>query len=97
MALYKTVTKMFPTQSVVGLHLELEDDDRPDLGTGKQKVIDRDFTENFTRGQGTINAVRNSIGKKIQEAIGEYRESADIFRSAKYETMRTQIDNNLQL
>ncbi|MGD8787710.1 MAG: hypothetical protein PVJ60_09820 [Phycisphaerales bacterium] len=89
MALTKTVTKVFPTDNMVGMHLELKDDG--------VVVIDRDFMENFTKGEGATNAVRDSIGLQMQKAIDEYKEAKTIFSSSKYETVRQQIDSNLQL
>lgn len=38
MALAKTLTKMFPTDNEIGIHLILTDDDRLDLGAGEQVV-----------------------------------------------------------
>ena len=89
MALTKTVTKVFPSGDMVGMHLKLEDDG--------VTVIDRDFMENFTKGEGATNAVRDSIGKQMQLAIDDYKEAKEIYASAKYETVRQQIDSNLQL
>ena len=87
--LTKTVTKMFPTNNLVGMHLKLEDDG--------VMVIDKDFTENYTPGQGATNTVRDSIGRKMQAAIDEYKKLKAMYDSSAYETARTQIDNNLQL
>jgi hypothetical protein len=89
MALTKTVTKVFPTTNTVGMHLKLEDD--------SVVVIDRDFTENFTKGQGATNEVKTSIGKQMQAAIDEYKTNKTLYNSAAYETARTQISNGLTL
>ncbi len=100
MALTKTVTKMFPTAKVVGIHLKLEDDDRLDLDPTvgmKHIVIDKDFSESFTKGEGATTAVKQAIGKKAQAAIDEYKEARAMFVSATYETARTQIDGALTL
>jgi hypothetical protein len=97
MALAKTVTKMFPTKNHVGIHLLLTDDDRADIGPGQIPVIDADFTENFTRGQGVTNPVRDSIGKKAQEAIDEYKECRATYDAAAYDTAVSQIDNTLDI
>lgn len=89
MALVKTVTKVMPTKDMVGMHLKLEDD--------SVAVIDRDFMENFTKGQGATLAVKQAIGNAMQEAIDEYIEAKAMFDSTAYETARTQIDNGLDL
>lgn len=95
--LAKTVTKTFPTENTVGMHLVLTDDARPDLGDGEQVVIDQDFSENFSPGEGIVNEVRDAIGGKIQAAIDEYKRKKTIYDAPTYETARTQIDNALTL
>lgn len=89
MALVKTVTKVFPTENTVGLHLELKDDNIV--------VIDKDFIENYAPGVGVTNDIRDEIGKKMQAAINNYKMLKNRFDTAAYETVRTQIDNNLTL
>lgn len=89
MALTKTVTKVFPTTKMVGMHLELKD--------GVDVVIDRDFMENFTRGEGATTAVKQAIGAAMQAAIDDYKELKAMFDSSAYETARTQIDDGLTL
>lgn len=89
MALTKTVTKMFPTENTVGLHLKLEDDG--------VTVIDQDFSEQFVSGEDIPNEVRDKIGSRMQEAIDKYKALKARFDSAKYETVRTQVDNALTL
>lgn len=87
--LTKTVTKMYPTENTVGLHLELKDDD--------VVVIDKDFAENYAAGQDIPNEVRDKIGKRMQKAIDRYKALKARFEHPKYETVRTQIDDNLTL
>lgn len=87
--LTKTVTKMFPTANTVGLHLKLEDDG--------VTVIDQDFAENYSVGQDIPNKVRDKIGGRMQRAINKYKALKARFDNPKYETVRTQVDNNLTL
>jgi len=94
--LSKTVTKAFPSENMVGVHVKVTDDDRADLGVGPQTVIDQDFMENFTGGDATA-PVKISIGNQAQEAIDNYKKRRAKFVSAAYETMRTQIDAGLIL
>lgn len=94
--LTKTVTKAFPTDNTVGIHLVLTDDNRPDKGSGAQKVIDQDFMENFTGGDMTTE-VKQAIGKQAQKAIDSYKARAQRFASVAYETGRSQIDAGLVL
>lgn len=95
--LYKTVTKIFPTRDLVGYHLKLEDDDRPDLGTDKQVVIDHDFTESYTRGAGVTTSVRNSINNAMQRAVDNYKELKKEFKTTAYKNAETQISDNLKI
>ena len=92
MALAKTVTKVFPRDMKngsysVGIRLLLEDD-----GVA---VIDRDFTEQFAKGQEVDTALKVRIGMAAQEAIDSYKACKAMFDSAAYETARTQIDGGL--
>jgi hypothetical protein len=87
--LTKTVTKVFPTENTVGLHLTLKDDD--------VVVIDRDFVKNYAAGEDVPNDVRDAIGQEMQAEIDKYKILKSRFDSAKYETVRTQVDNNLNL
>ena len=89
MDLTKTVTKVFPTENEVGLHLKLQDDGIT--------VIDDDFIENFAVGESIPNEVRDSIGHRMQAAINKYKKLKSRFDAAVYETVRTQIDSNLIL
>jgi len=89
MTLEKTVTKVFPTENKVGLHLELKDDG--------VVVIDEDFTEDYAPGVGVTNDIRDAIGNKMQAAIDQYKMLKNRFDAAAYKTVRTQVDNNLTL
>jgi hypothetical protein len=89
MALTKVVTKMFPTENTVGLHLELKD--------GVDVVISRNFSRQFSPGTGVTNQIRDAIGADMQAAIDEYKRKKTIFDTAAYETVRTQVDNALTL
>ena len=89
MALTKTVTKVFPTENTVGLHLELKDDD--------VVVIDQDFTRDYSPAAGIANEIRDSIGNEMQAAIDNYKKLKNRFDAVAYDTIRTQIDNALTL
>jgi len=92
--LTKTITKMFPTENTVGIHLKLVDDSRP---VDEQVVIDADFAENYSVGEDIPNKVRDKIGNRIQVAINRYKALKARFDNPKYETVRSQIDSNLTL
>lgn len=87
--LTKTVTKVFPTENKVGLHLELKDDD--------VVVINQNFIRDYSPEEGIVNKIRDSIGNEMQAAIDKYKKLKDRFNASAYETVRTQIDNNLTL
>ena len=87
--LTRTVTKVFPTENTVGLHLELKDDD--------EVVIDQDFTRGYSPEAGIVNEIRDSIGNEMQVAIDKYKKLKSRFDAPAYETVRTQIDNALTL
>lgn len=101
MALTKTVTKIFPTESrgsqTVGVRLVLTDDDRPDLGVGIHTVIDESFTT--VREPGTLpnTADKIKIGQDAQAAIDKYKRCKAAFENAAYETTRAQIDGGLSI
>lgn len=89
-----TVTKMFPTENRVGIHLKLIDDSRP---VDEQVVIDQNFSENYNVGQDIPNEVRDKIGKRIQKAVDRYKVLKARFDNPKYDTVRNQIAGNLTL
>ena len=89
MALAKTVTKVFPNGGKVGIHLELKDDG--------VVVIDRDFVDGFVKGETLPNSVRDAIGQAAQAAIDEYVENKAMYDAAAYDTVVSQIDNNLNI
>ena len=89
MALAKTVTKVFPNGGKVGIHLELKDDG--------VVVIDRDFVDGFVKGETLPNSVRDAIGNAAQEAIDEYVSNKAMYDAAAYDTVVSQIDNNLNI
>ena len=89
MALTKTVTKVFPTENRVGLHLELKDDG--------VVVIDQEFIENYAPGDGVTNDIRDAIGNRMQATIDIYKMLKNRFDASAYETVRSQVDNNLTL
>ena len=101
MALTKTVTKVFPTESrgshVVGIHLVLTDDDRPDLGSGTHVVIDESFTAVRATGTPPDADAKKTIGGDAQEAIDKYKRCKAAFESTAYETARAQIDEGVTL
>lgn len=101
MALAKTVTKVFPTESrcsqTVGIRLVLTDDDRPDLGAGTHVVVDEPFTTVRETGTPPNTKDKTKIGQEAQAAIDKYKRCKSAFDSAAYETARTQIDGGLEL
>ena len=101
MALVKTVTKVFPRGSgssvYVGMHLKLTDDDRPDLGSGAQVVIDKDFTTRYAKGQDMSLEAKTDVGNQMQAAIDSYKENRKMFVSGAYDTARNQIDGGLSI
>jgi hypothetical protein len=94
--LTKVVTKIMPTPNQIGIHLLLQDDNHP-ITAGTVTVIDEDFTENYSAGQGMSDAVRNAVGKKAQEAIDEYIANKKLYNKTAYGTAVTQISNALVL
>ena len=96
MALIKTITKIMPTYSTVGIHLKLEDDDHPFLGAGTHTVIDEDVTENYTKG-GNIDDVKNALIKDAQELITQYIDWKKLYKHNKYTNFVTAIDNSLDI
>ena len=97
MALAKTVTKMFPTENRVGINLVLTDDDRPDLGTGAQVVINKTIQRQYIAGQGMANKVRDEIGLEAQGLIDRYKTLKARFDNSTYGTKVNQINNALTL
>ena len=101
MALAKTVTRVFPTESrgsqTVGIHLVLTDDDRPDLGSGTHVVIDELFTMDRAIGTPPDAKDKIALGQDAQAAIDKYKRCKATFASAAYETARAQIDEGVTL
>ena len=89
MALTKTVTKVWPSNNYVGLHLELKDDD--------EVVIDKDFKEQWSPGAGVTNVIRDKIGNAMQKAIDKYKSDKALFDAPAYGTVREQVDNALDI
>ena len=97
MALAKTVTKMFPTDNEVGIVLVLTDNDRPDLGSGAQVVINQTFKANTPTNADMSDEVQKDLGERAQRAINRYKALRAIYVKPAYETKVTQINNNLTL
>lgn len=95
--LAKTVTKMFPTASTVGLHLKVTDDDRPDLGEGVQVVISEVIAEQFVKDEDITNEVRDEIGKRAQAFIDDYKALRVLYDKTVYGTKINQISGALTL
>lgn len=89
--------KMFPTASTVGMHLEITDDDRPDLGEGAQVVINTDIEEQFVAGEDIADETRDEIGRRAQALIDEYKTLRAVYDIAAYQIKITQIDGALTL
>ena len=97
MALAKTVTKMFPTVSTVGMHLVVTDDARPDLGEGAQVVIDAVIAEQYVTGEDMTNDVRDRIGSLAQKLIDYYKVLRTVYDKEIYDTKIAQIEGALTL
>ena len=97
MTLAATVTKMWPTEDLVGIHLVLTDDDRLDLGAGAQVVINQTFQANVPIGADMALEVQQELGGQAQAAIDKYKRLRAIYVKPAYQTKVTQIDNNLTL
>lgn len=98
MTLTATVTKMFPTENKVGIHLVLKDDDRDDLepiGAGVKTVLTQTFSEQYIAGQDVSNKVRDELGKQVQEAIDKYKRLRARFVNSVYDTKVAQIQGAL--
>lgn len=97
MALTKTITELFPSGSIIGVHLKLEDDERLDLDPTvgmEHTVIDVDITEFYTKADGPTAAVKNSIKKKINARIKEYERLKALFASSQYTNAVNDIRTN---
>lgn len=92
MALTKTVTKMFPTESLVGINLVITDDDRPDLGTGVQVVLSTVISEQHVAGEDVTNETRDKIGARAQVLIDKYKVLRARYDNEIYGTKVAQID-----
>jgi len=97
MALTKTVTRMFPTENTIGIHLVLTDSERPDLGEGAQEVVNETFTANIPSDADMSDDVQIDLGHQAQKAINDYKKLATYYAKPAYQTKVTQIDNNLTL
>ena len=101
MALAKAITKVFPCESqgtqIVGIHLVLTDDDRPDLGEGTHVVVDNSFTTERAAGTPISAGDKITLGQAAQATIDNYKRCKAVFESAAYETARSQIDGGLVL
>jgi len=96
MALAKTVTKMFPTASEVGFRLVLTYDDRPDLGSGIQVVLNKTYKASVPPGE-MANQVRDDLGAQAQTDIDAYKALRARYDNATYGQKVAQIDGALQL
>jgi len=97
MTLAATVTKMWPTEDLVGIHLVLTDDDRPDLGTGAQEVVNETFQANVPIGADMTLETQQELGGQAQAAIDLYKKLKAYYMKPAYQTKVTQIGNNLTL
>ena len=97
MTLAKTVTKMWPTEDLVGIHLALTDDARPDWGAGAQEVVNQIFQVNIPIGVDMALEAQQELGGQAQAAIDKYKRLKAYYVKPAYQTKVTQIDNNLTL
>jgi len=91
MALTKTVTKIMPTKTQIGVHLKLEDDDHP-FTEGVVMVVDEDFTDNYSDEPTVQN--RAEIARKVQAKIDEYKRNKAMYLNSKYTNAVTWIGDN---
>ena len=97
MALAATLTKMWPTEDHVGIHLVLTDNDRPDLGEGIQEVVNQIFKVNVPIDADITFKAQQELGGQAQAAIDKYKRLRAIYVKPAYQTKVTQIDNALTL
>lgn len=97
MALAKTVTRMFPTENLIGINFTLTNDDRPDLGAGAQVVIGKVISRNYIKGQDIPNELRDSMGKEVQALIDKYKDLRVDYDKPAYQTKVNQINGALTL
>ena len=97
MALVATLTKMFPTENRVGIKLVLTDNDRSDLGTGAQVVINKTIQRQYVAGQGMANKARDEIGLEAQGLIDRYKTLKARFVNPVYDTKVAQIQTALNV
>jgi len=95
--LSKTVTKMFPTQNTVGFHLIITDDERPDLGSGSQVVINSTFSANIPTSADMTVAVQTELGNQAQAEINDYKALRARYDIPAYQTKVDQINNALEI
>jgi len=91
----KTVTRIFPTDNEIGIHLVLTDDERPDLGEGAQVVVNETFTRNIPTAINMTDKVRDELGLEAQAEINHYKRLREIYDKPLYQTKVNQIKNNL--
>jgi len=97
MALVKTVTKMFPTENHVGFHLVVTDDERPDLGSGPQVVINSTFSANIPISADMTLAIQTELGNQAQAEIDRYKALKARYDIPAYQTKVNQINNALEV
>lgn len=97
MALTKTVTKMWPDENYVGLNLTVTDNNRPDLGSGEQVVIQATISRQYVKGEDVTNDIRDELGNEAQDLIDAYKAMRVKYVNAVYTTKINQIDGALTL
>ena len=93
MALTKTITKIMPTMSQIGVHLKLTDDAHP-ITAGTVVVIDEDVTDNYSIETGPTTENRAEVAKKVQAEIDNYKKLKAMYSDSKYSNAVTWIDQN---
>lgn len=89
MALTKTVSKVFPSENKVGLHLELKDDD--------VVVISKSYMVQFSKDEGVTDAIESEITKRMQADIDKYKMLKARFDNQKYDDARSNVEQSLIL
>jgi hypothetical protein len=92
-----TCTRVFPDPNHVGMRLIVTDDDRPDLGSGEQVVINATIKRQFESGNNLDLKMRDSIKDEAQKLIDDYKVLRDLYNDSAYINGATFIEGALTL
>lgn len=101
MALAKTVNLFFPKEGsrktfTLGVHLEITDDDRGDLGAGAQTVIEEDVTTTYAEGD-SKGPIKNTVLERAQALVDKYKAERVIWDDSTYNQLDNYVNTNLVL